>query len=162
VATLEKLCKELNPKFTFTYYFTDKEYQKLYNDEQVVGKLSKTFAFLAIFISCLGLLGLAMFTAEQRVKEIGIRKVLGASVSSLFGLLSTEFIILVGIALLIASPLAWYFMNEWLKAYTYRTDIDWWVFALAAVLSILIALVTVSFQAAKSALMNPVKSLRSE
>ena len=103
-----------------------------------------------------------MFTAEQRVKEIGIRKVLGASVSSLFGLLSREFIILVGIALLIASPVAWYFMNEWLKAYTYRTDIDWWVFALAAVLSILIALITVSFQAAKSALMNPVKSLRSE
>ena len=162
IGTLEKLCKNLNPRFTFTCYFTDAEYQKLYNNEQVVGKLSKTFAFLAIFISCLGLLGLAMFTAEQRVKEIGIRKVLGASVGTLFALLSTEFIVLVGIALVIASPLAWWGMHTWLKSYTYRIDIDWWVFALAAVISILIALITVSFQAAKSALMNPVKSLRSE
>ena len=162
LATIEKLCKELNPNFTFTYYFTDADYQKLYNDEQVVGKLSKAFAFLAIFISCLGLLGLAMFTAEQRVKEIGIRKVLGASVGSLFTLLSKEFLILVMIALGIASPLAWWAMHTWLQGYSYQTSIDWWVFALSAVLSILIALLTVSFQSAKAALMNPVKSLRSE
>jgi putative ABC transport system permease protein len=160
--TIEKLCKELNPNFTFTYYFTDEEYQKLYNNEQVVGKLSKAFAFLAIFISCLGLLGLAMFTAEQRIKEIGIRKVLGASTVSLFNLLSKEFLILVAIALLIASPAAWIFMNMWLKGYTYHTSMDWWVFALSAVLSVMIALVTVSFQSVKAALMNPVKSLRSE
>jgi len=162
LATIEKLCKELNPNFTFTYYFTDSEYKKLYDNEQVVGKLSKAFAFLGIFISCLGLLGLAMFTAEQRIKEIGIRKVLGASIGSLFALLSKEFMVLVAIALVIASPLAWWAMHAWLQGYTYRIDIDWWVFALSAVLSILIALVTVSFQSAKAALMNPVKSLRSE
>jgi len=162
IATVEKLCKELNPNFTFTYYFTDEEYQKLYNSEQVVGNLSKAFAFLAIFISCLGLLGLAMFTAEQRIKEIGIRKVLGASVGSLFTLLSKEFLILVLIALFIASPAAWIGMNIWLKGYTYHTTIDWWVFLLSAVLSIMIALITVSFQSVKAALMNPVKSLRSE
>lgn len=162
LTTIEKLCRELNPNFTFTYYFTDEEYQKLYDNEQVVGKLSNIFAFLAIFISCLGLLGLAMFTAEQRVKEIGIRKVLGASMGSLFTLLSKEFLILVLIALLIASPLAWYFMYKWLQGYNYHTSIDWWVFVLAGVISIMIALMTVSFQSVKAALMNPVKSLRSE
>jgi ABC-type antimicrobial peptide transport system permease subunit len=162
LATIEKICKELNPNFTFSYAFSDEEYQKLYKNEQVVGRLSNAFAFLAIFISCLGLLGLAMFTAEQRVKEIGIRKVLGASVGSLFGLLSKEFLILVMIALLIASPLAWYFMHTWLKGYNYHTSIDWWVFVLSALISIIIALVTVSFQSVKAALMNPVKSLRSE
>jgi len=162
LATLEKLCKELNPDFTFSYHFTDQEYQKLYNNEQVVGKLSKAFAFLAIFISCLGLLGLAMFTAEQRIKEIGIRKVLGASTASLFALLSKEFLVLVFIALLVASPIAWFAMNKWLLNYSYRTSIDWWVFALSAVLSVIIALITVSFQSVKAALMNPVKSLKAE
>jgi len=162
ISTLEKLCKELNPNFTFTYAFTDEEYQKLYNNEQVVGKLSKAFAFLAIFISCLGLLGLAMFTAEQRVKEIGIRKVLGASVTSLFTLLSKEFVVLVLVALGLFSPMAWYGMHVWLKGYTYHTSIDWWVFALSALLAIMIALITVSLQSVKAALMNPVKSLRSE
>jgi ABC-type antimicrobial peptide transport system permease subunit len=106
LASLEKLYKQLNPKFPFTYSFADEEYQKLYKGEQVVSKLSDSFAFLGIFISCLGLLGLAMFTAEQRIKEIGIRKVLGATVSSLFTLLSKEFFILIAIALVIASPLA--------------------------------------------------------
>lgn len=162
LASAEKLCKELNPNFQFTYYFADAEYQKQYVSEQVVGKLSNAFAFLAIFISCLGLLGLAMFTAEQRIKEIGIRKVLGASVSSLFALLSKEFLILVLIALLIASPLAWLATHKWLEGYSYRTTLDWWVFALSAVIAVFIALVTVSFQAVKAALMNPVKSLRSE
>jgi putative ABC transport system permease protein len=162
LTTIERLCKELNPNFTFTYAFSDEEYNKLYKNEQVVGKLSNAFAFLAIFISCLGLLGLAMFTAEQRVKEIGIRKVLGASVGSLFTLLSKEFLILVMIALLIASPLAWIAMHKWLLNYTYHTSIDWWVFVLSAVVSIIIALITVSFQSIKAALLNPVKSLRSE
>ncbi len=128
----------------------------------MVAKLSDAFAGLAIFISCLGLLGLAMFTAEQRTKEIGIRKVLGASVGSLFTLLSKEFVILVMIALLIATPVAWYAMNKWLLNYNYHIDIAWWVFLLSGVIAILITLVTVSFQSAKAALMNPIKSLRSE
>jgi len=162
LATVEKLCKTLNPEFTFTYSFSDEAYQKLYNNEQIVSSLCNAFAFLAIFISCLGLLGLAMFTAEQRVKEIGIRKVLGASLGSLFALLSKEFLILVIVALGIASPLAWWLMRMWLEGYSYRTTIDWWVFALSAVLAILIALITVSFQSAKVALLNPVKNLRSE
>ncbi len=160
--SIENLYKELNPNFTFSYTFSDQEYQKLYRNEQVVGKLSNAFAFLAIFISCLGLLGLAMFTAEQRVKEIGIRKVLGASAGSLFALLSKDFLILVLIALFIATPFAWFATDKWLQNYAYRTTIDWWVFALSGVLSIMIALVTVSFQAIKAALMNPVKSLKTE
>jgi hypothetical protein len=162
LASLETLCKQINPAFPFNYSFSDEEYQKLYNSEQIVGKLANGFTFLAIFISCLGLLGLAMFTAEQRIKEIGIRKVLGASVGSLFNLLSSEFIVLVIIALVIASPIAWYAMNKWLQDFAYHAPIQWWVFALSGGLIILIALITVSFQAAKAALINPVKSLRSE
>lgn len=160
--SLRTLCTQLNPQFTFSYTFVDEEYQKQYISEQVVGKLSNVFAFLGIFISCLGLLGLAMFTAEQRTKEIGIRKVLGASVASVFTLLSREFLILVFIALLIATPLAWYGMNKWLLNFAYRTPIQWWIFALAGVIAIVITFITISFQSAKAALMNPVKSLRSE
>lgn len=162
LAGLEQLCKTLNPKFPFSYQFADEEFRKLYKSEDVIDKLSNYFAFLAIFISCLGLLGLAMFTAEQRTKEMGIRKVLGASVAGLFTLLSKEFLQLVTIALLIASPLAWWAMNSWLKDYEYRTDISWWVFAVAGLLAVFIALATVSFQAVKAALANPVKSLRAE
>lgn len=162
LASLEALCKRLNPNFNFNYNFADEEYQKLYQNEQIVGKLSSAFAFLAIFISCLGLLGLAMFTAEQRFKEIGIRKVLGASVASLFTLLSGEFLVLVFISLIIASPLAWYGMNKWLDNFAYHAPIQWWMFVLAAVMALLITLATVSFQAVKAALINPVKSLRSE
>jgi ABC-type antimicrobial peptide transport system permease subunit len=159
---LGALCSRLNPGFPFTYHFSDAQYQKLYNNEQVVGKLSNKFAFLAIFISCLGLLGLAMFTASQRVREIGIRKVLGASVSSLFALLSSEFLALVVVALLVASPIAWYAMNKWLDGFAYHTDVQWWMFALSGGLMIMIALATVSFQAIKAALINPVKSLKAE
>ncbi|MCW3116349.1 MAG: FtsX-like permease family protein, partial [Chitinophagaceae bacterium] len=159
---LEKLYKELNPKFPFTYSFADEEYQKLYKSEVVVSRLSDYFAFLGIFISCLGLLGLAIFTAEQRTKEIGIRKVLGASISSLFTLLSKEFILLVAIALVIASPLAWWAMHGWLQGFAYSVPIGWWVFAVAGLLAVLIALITVSFQAIKAAVANPVKSLRTE
>jgi len=162
LANLEKICRELNPQFPFTYKFSDEEYNKLYKSEQIVSKLANVFAFLGIFISCLGLLGLAMFTVEQRTKEIGIRKVLGASLTSLFGLLSKELLLLVAFALLIASPLAWYTMNNWLKDYAYRIDIAWWIFAIAGVLAILIALITVSFQTIKALLANPVNSLRSE
>ena len=162
LASMEKLCKQVNPAFPFNYTFSDEEYQKLYQNEQIVGKLSNGFAFLAIFISCLGLLGLAMFTAEQRFKEIGIRKVLGASVSSLFTLLSSEFLVLVVIALVIASPIAWYATGKWLQGFAYRAPVQWWVFGLSGVIIILIALATVSFQAVKAALINPIKSLRSE
>ncbi|MFB9844172.1 ABC transporter permease [Mucilaginibacter ginsenosidivorans] len=162
LSSMEKLCKQMNPAFPFTYYFSDEEYQKLYQNEQIVSKLSDAFSFLAILISCLGLLGLAMFTAEQRVKEIGIRKVLGASVQSLYALLSREFLMLIGIALLIALPVSWYAMNKWLLGFEYHTPMQWWMFAMAGIIILFIALVTVSFQAIKAALMNPIKSLRSE
>ncbi len=162
LAGLATICKNLNPKFPFTYQFSDEEYSKLYKSEQVVSRLSNYFAFLAIFISCLGLLGLVIFTSQQRTKEIGIRKVLGASVGSLFGLLSKEFLVLVFIAMVIASPLAWFTMSKWLHNYAYRITISWWMFLVAGCLAILIALLTVSFQAVKAALSNPVKSLRTE
>ncbi len=162
LATLEKVCKNLNPKFPFTYKFSDEEYQKLYKSEQVVAQLSNYFAILAIFISCLGLLGLVMFTAEQRTKEFGIRKILGAGPVTLFNLLSKEFLLLVLIAMAIASPLAWIAMNKWLQDYVYRIDISWQMFVIAGLLAILIALITVSFQAIKAAIANPVKSLRTE
>ncbi|WP_184546945.1 ABC transporter permease [Mucilaginibacter sp. FT3.2] len=162
LASLETLSKKINPAFPFSYSFSDEEYQNLYKSEQVVGLLADAFALLAIFISCLGLLGLAMFTAEQRVKEIGIRKILGARIGSLFALLSSEFLVLVIIALLIASPIAWYTMNKWLQGFAYHTPIQWWMFVLSGGVIILIALATVSFQAIKAALINPIKSLRSE
>lgn len=162
LASIETLCKKLNPDFPVTYNFSDDQYLKLYKSEQIIGKLSNIFASLAIFISCLGLLGLAMFTAEQRTKEIGIRKVLGASVTSLFALLSSEFLTLVIVASVIASPIAWYSMHKWLQDFAYHTPVQWWLFIAAGGVVVLIALVTVSFQAMKAALVNPVKSLRSE
>ncbi|HEY9195344.1 MAG TPA: FtsX-like permease family protein, partial [Mucilaginibacter sp.] len=162
LASLETLAKQINPAFPFSYTFSDEEYRKLYQNEQIVSQLSNAFAFLAIFISCLGLLGLAMFTAEQRVREIGIRKVLGASVSSLFAMLSSEFLLLVIISLFIALPVSWYAMSAWLRDFAYRTPMHWWVFAMAGGIIIVIATVTVSFQAIKAALINPIKSLRSE
>ena len=162
LASLEGICKELNPQFPFTYKFSDEEYQKLYTSEQVVNKLANYFAVLAISISCLGLLGLVMFAAEQRTKEFGIRKVLGARPATLFKLLSKEFLLLVLIAMVIASPLAWIAMDNWLQDYVYRIHVSWWMFAVAGVLVVLIALITVSFQAIKAAIANPVKSLRTE
>jgi putative ABC transport system permease protein len=162
LAGLEKLCKQLNPQFPFTYRFADAEYQNLYKSESIVHNLSNCFACLAIFISCLGLLGLAMFTAEQRTKEFGIRKVLGAGTGTLFGLLSREFLLLVLIAFLLASPLAWWAMHVWLQNFAYHIGIEWWVFFLAGAAALLIALLTVSFQALKVAVANPVKSLRAE
>ncbi|HVW62722.1 MAG TPA: ABC transporter permease [Puia sp.] len=162
LAGLERLCKQLNPRFPFTYRFADEEYQKLYKSESIVHRLSNCFACLAVFISCLGLLGLAMFTAEQRTKEFGIRKVLGARVSTLFGLLSWEFLLLVLIAFVVASPLAWWAMHQWLQNFAYHIDIGWWVFILAGIMALLIALLTVSFQALKVAVANPVKSLRAD
>jgi ABC-type antimicrobial peptide transport system permease subunit len=162
LAGLRSICMNLNPKFPFTYQFSDEEYSKLYKSEQVVSRLSNYFAFLAIFISCLGLLGLVMFMAQQRTKEIGIRKVLGASVSNVVGLLSKDFLKLVLIALIIAIPFGWYGMNKWLQDFAYRINIEWWVFVLAAIIVTVIALLTMSFQAIKAAVSNPVKSLRTE
>lgn len=162
LTSLESICKELNPDFTFSYQFSDDEYAKLYKSEQVVNKLSNYFAVIAIFVSCLGLLGLAIFTAEQRTREIGIRKILGAGVQSLFTLMLSDFLLPVVIALFVAAPIAWYFMSGWLQGFVYHTTIEWWMFALSGGLMILIAAVTVSFQSIKAALLNPVKSLRSE
>lgn len=159
---LEKLHQKLNPEFVFSHQFADEEYSFLYNSEQVVQKLSTYFAFLAIFISCLGLLGLAIFTAEQRTKEIGIRKVLGASVASVFALLSKDLLKLVLVAIVIANPVAWWAMNSWLQNFAYRVDVSWWMFLTAGISAILIALLTVGFQAIKAAVSNPVKSLRTE
>jgi putative ABC transport system permease protein len=162
LAGLEKLSKELNPAFPFTYQFSDAEYNKAYRGEQLVSKLANYFAFLAIFISSLGLLGLAMFTAGQRTREIGVRKVLGANVPGIVALLSKDFLGLVLIAVVIASPLAWYIMYRWLLDFVYRTPISWWIFVVAGLSAVLIAFLTVSVQAIHSARANPVKSLRSE
>jgi putative ABC transport system permease protein len=162
LAGLKEVWTSLNPKFPFGYFFADDEFRKLYQSESVVSSLADWFATLAIIISCMGLLGLAMFRVELRIKEIGIRKVLGASVLSLLSLLSGEFLVLVVIALLIACPLAWWVMNNWLKDFAYQTPIDWWIFGLAGGLAVFIALLTVGWQAVKAAVANPVRALRSE
>jgi putative ABC transport system permease protein len=159
---LEGLCRQMNPKFPFTYSFADEEYRNLYKSESIVHSLANCFAGLAIFISCLGLLGLAMFTAEQRTKEFGVRKVLGARGTTLFVLLSKDFLVLVLVAFLVASPLAGWAMHEWLKNFAYHIGLEWWVFLLAGAMALLIALLTVSFQAIKVAVANPIKSLRTE
>jgi len=160
--SLGSLSKQFNPKFPFTYQFLDEAYNNLYTSEQMINKLSGYFAFIAIFICCLGLLGLVMFTAEQRIKEIGIRKVLGANTASVFGLLSKDFLWLVFIAFVIASPLAWWAANNWLTGFAYRINVSWWMFLLAGFIAMIIALATISFQAIKAAVANPVKSLRTE
>ncbi|MDF7815951.1 ABC transporter permease [Runella sp. MFBS21] len=162
LAKIETVFRKLVPSAPFDYKFVDDVYSQKFSQEQRIGQLSMLFAVLAIFISCLGLFGLASFVAEQRTKEIGIRKVLGASVSNVWQMLSKDFVILVIIACVIAAPIAYYFMNEWLQKYTYRTEISWWIFAAAGVGALIITLLTVSFQAIKAALMNPVQSLKSE
>lgn len=159
---IEQVCTRFNPGQPFEYKFVDEEYARKFATEERIGKLAAFFAALAIFISCLGIFGMASFIAEQRIKEIGIRKVLGASVFSLWRLLSTDFVRLVAIAILIAAPLAFYFMHTWLQNYDYRTPLAWWIFALAGGGALFITLLTVSFQAVKVALRNPVSSLRSE
>jgi predicted permease len=162
LADLERLAKQFNGDYPFSYHFLDEAYETLYHREQQVSVLINYFGILAIVISCLGLFGLAAFTAEQRTKEIGIRKVLGASVSSLVALLSTNFLKLVLIAFVVASPVAYYVMNQWLTGFAYRAELSWGVFALAGGLAVSIAVLTVSFQSIRAALVNPVKSLRSE
>jgi ABC-type antimicrobial peptide transport system permease subunit len=140
----------------------DEQFNDMFQTEMLMSKLSRVFATLAIIISCLGLFGLAAYTAERRIKEIGIRKVLGATVTGLAGLLSVEFLKLVLLSVLLAFPMAWYIMHLWLRDYAYRINIQWWVFVVAGVAAVLIAIITVSFQAIKAAVSNPVKSLRSE
>ncbi len=159
---IEKTFKTYNPAQPFDYQFADDEYAKKFGNEERIGKLASAFACFAVFISCLGLFGMASFMAEQRIKEIGVRKVLGATVFNLWQLLSKDFVVLVIISLLIATPVSYYFMQQWLQGYQYRTEITWWIFAAAAAGAMIITLLTVSYQSIKAALTNPVKSLRSE
>ena len=162
LAQIESKWKELIPNRPYNYYFLDEFFDRQYRSEQRFGKLFFNFAVLAIFISCLGLLGLASYSTLQRTREIGIRKVLGASVPGIVNLLSVDFLKLVTASFFIAMPLAWYFMHKWLQDFAYRIDISWWIFVLAGILAIMIAIATISFQAIKAAMSNPVKSLRSE
>jgi hypothetical protein len=159
---IEAVFKKIVPSVPFDYKFADEEYGKKFAAEVRVGKLAGFFAALAILISCLGLFGLASFTAEQRMKEIGVRKVLGATVFNVWQLLSKDFVLLVIISLFIAVPTAYYFMYNWLQHYEYRTALSWWIFAGAGIGALGITLLTVSFQAIRSAVTNPVKSLRAE
>jgi putative ABC transport system permease protein len=158
----ELVFKKYNPNYPFEYKFIDDDYAAKFKSEQRTGTLAGLFAGLTIFISCLGLFGLAAYMAESRIKEIGVRKVLGASVTGIATLLSKDFIGLVIISFVLASPVAWWFMHNWLENYPYRVTIEWWIFAFAAILSILIAMITVSYHAIKAASANPVKSLRTE
>jgi putative ABC transport system permease protein len=162
LAKVENVFKKYNPSSPFDYSFVDDQYGQKFSDEERIGKLATFFAALAIFISCLGLFGLASFVAEQRTKEIGVRKVLGASIINLWSLLSKEFVVLVIISFIISAPVSWYFMHKWLLNYDYRTEISWWIFAAAGIGALTITIATVSFQAIKAAIANPVKSLRTE
>ena len=162
MAKIESIVKSDNPGYPVEFNFVDTDFNQLFKTEALIGELASVFAILAIFISCLGLFGLAAYTAERRTKEIGIRKVLGASAKGLAGLLSKDFLKLVTISCFIALPLAWWIMYSWLETFAYRIKIDWIIFLVAAILAIVIALLTVSFQAIKAAIANPVESLRSE
>lgn len=162
VKKISDVFAKIDPSHVQEFSFVDEAFADKFEDEERIGKLAAVFAGLAVFISCLGLFGLASFVAEQRTKEIGVRKVIGASTFNLWSLLSKDFVALVVIACLVAIPLAWYGMNQWLQKYDYRTEIHWWVFLLASLGALLITLLTVSYQAIKAAGMNPVKSLRTE
>lgn len=159
---IEKTFKKHNPESPFDFSFVDTDYARKYSNEERTGNLAGLFAILAVFISCLGLFGLASFVAEQRTKEIGIRKVMGATVGNLWKMLSRDFVILTVISYCISLPLTFVLMNNWLMHYQYRTTLSWEIFAIAALGTITLTLLTVSFQALKAALANPVKSLRSE
>lgn len=159
---IENVFKKLVPTAPFDYKFVDQDYASKFAAEERISKLVGFFALLAIIISCLGLFGLASFIAEQRTKEIGVRKVLGASVFNVWQLLSKDFVVLVLLSLFIATPIAYYFMHGWLQNYQYRADLSWWIFAAAGAGALMITLLTVSFQAIKVAISNPMKSLRTE
>ena len=162
LASIESVFKTNNPSVPFEYQFVDQEFQKKFITEDLISKLTNIFAALAIFICCIGLAGLASFTIEKRFREIGIRKVLGASVQQLLLLISKEFLKLVLIAFVIAVPLTWWFMNDWLDKYTYRINISIWVFGIVGVLVLLLTLFVVSLNTMRAAIANPVKSLRTE
>jgi putative ABC transport system permease protein len=162
IARVEKTFKAVLPAIPFEYKFIDQEYESKFAAEERIGKLATLFAVLATSISCLGLFGLSSFIAHQRTKEIGVRKILGASVLNIWRMLSNDFVVLVLISSVVAIPIAYYYLDNWLQSYQYRTEISWWVFAFSIVGALTITLLTVSYQAIRTALMNPVKSLRSE
>jgi ABC-type antimicrobial peptide transport system permease subunit len=162
IENLQAVYKQINPDYPFSFRFVDEDTNKAYQGELIMTKLSNLFAVLAIAISCLGLLGLIMFSAEQRTKEIGIRKAMGASVASVVGLLSKDFVKIVVISFVVATPVSAWLMSEWLSGFAYKIELSWWIFASAGIAALLIALFTISFQAFQSARANPVDSLRSE
>jgi len=162
LAKIESVVTQYNPGYPFSYRFVDDQFNDFFTNEMLISKLANIFAALAIVISCLGLFGLAAYTAERRTKEIGVRKVLGASVSSIARLLSRDFLKMVCLSALIAFPIAWYTMNTWLQNYAYRVAIHWWVFLIAGIAAVLISLLTVSYQSVRAAVMNPVKSLKAD
>jgi putative ABC transport system permease protein len=162
MAAIRKTWEGMAPNRTFDYFFLDQRFDRQYRGEVRFGRLFINFAVLAIFISCLGLLGLASYSTIQRTKEVGVRRVLGASVAGIVRLLSMEFLALVGIAFLIATPIGWYFMHRWLDDFAYKAQLGWWIFAGAGVLAIVIAFGTISYQAVRAAMASPVKSLRTE
>jgi ABC-type antimicrobial peptide transport system permease subunit len=162
LAEIEKIWKSTYPEYVYEFEFLDERIASFYVQERQLLDLYKIFATIAIFISCLGLYGLAAFMSVQRTKEVGIRKVLGASINNILVLFSKEFVLLVTIAFAVAAPIAWYLMHLWLNDFQYRIPMDWWIFALAGLMAITVALCTISFQAVRSALSNPVKSLRTE
>jgi len=162
IQALKKISMQLNPAFPFSYGFVDQDINNLYKGEQQMGDLFNVFAIIAILISCMGLYGLSAFLAEQRTREIGVRKVLGASVFNVVYLLSTGFTKLILIAIVIAIPIAWFAMNKWLSGFAYRVDVGWAIFLIASLGALAIAWLTVSYESVKAAIVNPVKSLRSE
>jgi putative ABC transport system permease protein len=159
---IEKLWNELFPSYVFEYQFLDEKIASFYSEENQLSVIYKLFAGIAIFLSCLGLYGLASFMAVQRIKEVGIRKVLGATIGNIVYLFSKEFVLLIGVAFVIAAPIAWYFVHQWVQHYVYRLPISGWIFLMGGILSVLVALATVSFQALKAAVANPIKNLRTE
>ncbi len=162
LTSIKAVFEKIAPNTPFEYQFVDDQYNEKFHSEERIGKLARVFAILAIFISCLGLFGLSAYVAEQRTKEIGIRKVLGASVANLWAMQSKDFVLLVALSCVIAVPVAWYYLDRWLEDYAYRVDLGWDTFLLAALMALVVTLLTVSFQSIKAALANPVKSLRSE
>jgi putative ABC transport system permease protein len=162
ISFLEDKWKKLVPHRPFEFHFLDEDFNKMYSSELRIGKVLNIFAGTAILLACLGLFGLSSYAAQQRIKEIGIRKVLGASVSSIVAILSKDFIKLATVATIIATPVAWWVMSKWLQDFTYRINMSWWIFVAAGAACVLIAVMTVSFQAIKAALSNPIKNLRTE
>ncbi|MFL5743351.1 MAG: ABC transporter permease [Niastella sp.] len=162
LSKVETIMKQYNPAYPFSYEFVDDQFKSMFMSEDLISKLSRTFAALAVFISCLGLFALASYATERRTKEIGVRKVLGASIANITTLLSKDFLKLVVVSCLVAFPLAWWVMHTWLQDYQYRITISWWIFPLAGIVAVLIAILTISFQSIKAAIANPVKSLRTE